>query len=87
MHSGDTVMQFRRPRLSVIQDSNCLGRQRFKDHITGEELNSHKILERINAGIYSRYHVLHLNLSAISGHCSVGSHWAISYLTESLNTL
>lgn len=56
-------MQMRRPRLSVIQDANRLGRQRFKDHITGEELNTHKILERINSGVYSSYHVKHLNLS------------------------
>lgn len=62
----------RRPRLSLIQDARFAGKQRFKDHITGEVLNSHKIHERISTGIYSSYHIHHLNLSMPECARSVG---------------
>lgn len=51
----------RRPRLTPVDGSEP-ARQGFKDHITGEILNRHKIVQRVSQGIYSRYHIRHLNL-------------------------
>lgn len=52
----------RRPRLMPIEMADNRSTVCFKDHITGEVLNRHKIIQRISEGVYSQYHVHHLNL-------------------------
>ncbi len=54
----------RRSRLAVIGGFKARGKMRFKDYITGEELDADKITQRIKDGIYSAYQVHHLNLSS-----------------------
>ena len=54
----------RRSRLAIIGNFHSSDKQRFKDHITGEELDTHKVVQRIKEGIYSKYHVKHLKLPA-----------------------
>ena len=55
----------RHPRLTVIENTARIEKKYFKDHITGEVINKHKIIQRLSEGVYSSYHIHHLNLHGV----------------------
>lgn len=51
----------KKPRLTVVDESNTGLNRRFKDNVTGEILNRGDVNKRIKSGDYEDYHIMHIN--------------------------